>query len=802
MEDNMPPIKDEIGKIKKESFAEIDVLHNTVDLVIKTESYACTNGIWDLPFTRVKDEQSMENLEQCELTFDTKEHIKMENISVDVEVQESEMDNLKLDIRTEEMYKYIKPDIENIEKFDGVKEEQSTEDRGKYEPTCDTKEHIKIEDTSAVDVKVEVQDTEIDSLKQDMLTEELDIKPDIESVDAESDGVANQIQTENGLGVVHRKSEQEMFVCYVCNLIIHSKKDLINHINVSGCSVKSRLKKTLAIYKIKHLEAQNHVKKRQCMHCNAIFKKKVSLDDHIIKNHEEFITYVTSKIHQCKYCSYKSTIIDKFKRHLKKHPESGCGVTPKKYACNYCEVRFHRKIYLDNHVLRNHKECITSVSSKIHQCKHCSYKTTVMANFTRHLKKHPESGCGVTPKKYACNYCEVRFHRKIYLDNHVLRNHKEFTTSVSSKIHQCKHCSYKTTVMANFTRHLKKHPESGCGVTPKKYACNYCEVRFHRKIHLDNHVLRNHKEFITSVSSKIHQCKHCSYKTTVMANFTRHLSKHPGSGCGVTPKQYPCTHCHAIFRRKTYLDEHIIRNHEEFATSVSSKIHQCKHCSYKTTTIINLTRHLSKHPESGCSFKQYPCNHCYAIFKTKPALNNHVLINHEEFITSVSSKIHQCKYCSYKTTVSSSMTRHLTKHPESGCSLKQYPCNHCHAIFRRKTYLDEHIIRNHEEFITSVSSKIHQCKHCSYKTTLSSSMTHHLTKHPESGCSFTPKQKQYPCNHCHAIFKKKATLDAHILRNHEEFITSVSSKMYECKHCSYKTTTASNFTRHLTKHPE
>ncbi|VEN48339.1 unnamed protein product [Callosobruchus maculatus] len=696
MEDNMPPIKDEIGKIKKESFAEIDVLHNTVDLVIKTESYACTNGIWDLPFTRVKDEQSMENLEQCELTFDTKEHIKMENISVDVEVQESEMDNLKLDIRTEEMYKYIKPDIENIEKFDGVKEEQSTEDRGKYEPTCDTKEHIKIEDTSAVDVKVEVQDTEIDSLKQDMLTEELDIKPDIESVDAESDGVANQIKTENGLGVVDRKSEQDMFVCYVCNLVIHSKKDLIHHINVSGCSVKSRAKKTLTIYKItKHLEAQYHVKRIQCMHCNATFRRKKLLDDHIVKNHEEFITYVTSKIHQCKYCSYKSTIIDKFKRHLKKHPESGCGATPKKYACNYCEARFHRQIYLDNHVLRNHKEFMTSVSSKIHQCKHCSYKTTVIANFTRHLMKHPESGCSITPIRYPC-----------------------------------------------------------------------------------------------------------SYKTTTITDLTRHLSKHPESGCGVTPKQYPCTHCHAIFRRKTYLDEHIIRNHEEFATSVSSKIHQCKHCSYKTTTIINLTRHLSKHPESGCSFKQYPCNHCYAIFKTKPALNNHVLINHEEFITSVSSKIHQCKYCSYKTTLSSSMTRHLTKHPESGCSFKQYPCNHCHAIFRRKTYLDEHIIRNHEEFITSVSSKIHQCKHCSYKTTLSSSMTHHLTKHPESGCSFTPKQKQYPCNHCHAIFKKKATLDAHILRNHEEFITSVSSKMYECKHCSYKTTTASNFTRHLTKHPE
>ncbi|VEN45347.1 unnamed protein product, partial [Callosobruchus maculatus] len=245
MEDNMPPIKDEIGKIKKESFAEIDVLHNTVDSAIKTESYACTNGIWDLPFTRVKDEQSMENLEQCELNFDTKEHIKMENIAaVDVEVQESEMDSLKLDIRTEELYKYIKPDIENVEKSDGVKEEQSTEDREKYELTCDTKEHINIEDMSAVDVKIEVQESEIDSLKQDMLTEEIDIKPDIGD-DAESYGCAKQTLSEDKHGVVYRQSDEGTIVCHICNIIVHSKKDLINHINVSGCSVKSCPKNAL-----------------------------------------------------------------------------------------------------------------------------------------------------------------------------------------------------------------------------------------------------------------------------------------------------------------------------------------------------------------------------------------------------------------------------------------------------------------------------------------------------------------------------------------------------------------------------
>ncbi|VEN45350.1 unnamed protein product [Callosobruchus maculatus] len=631
MEDNMPPIKDEIGKIKKESFAEIDVLHNTVDSAIKTESYACTNGIWDLPFTRVKDEQSMENLEQCELNFDTKEHIKMENIAaVDVEVQESEMDSLKLDIRTEELYKYIKPDIENVEKSDGVKEEQSTEDREKYELTCDTKEHINIEDMSAVDVKIEVQESEIDSLKQDMLTEEIDIKPDIGD-DAESYGGAKQTLSEDKHGVVYRKSDEDTFVCYICNFIVHSKKDLINHINVSGCSVKSRAEKALT----KHPNTLYHSKKWPCIHCNATFKSKQSLDGHVIKNHGEFISSVSSKIHQCEHCSYKTTILSHLTRHLKNlHPESWRSIVSIQYPCIYCDATFKRKTHIDDHVLRNHEEFITAVSFK----------------------------------KWHCIHCNAGFKSKQALNGHVIKNHEEFITSVSSPIHQCKHCSYKTTKSTNLSRHLTNvHADSECSVTPNQYGCNHCHAIFKAKESLDGHILRNHEEFITSVSSKIHRCKHCSYKTTLSSHMTRHLTNcHPESCCSVRSKQYPCNHCHAIFKSKAALDDHIIRNHEEFISSVSSKIHQCKHCSYKTTTITNLTRHLSKHPESGCSFtpKQYPCNHCHAIFKRKVALDDHIIRNHEEFITSISSKIYDCKHCSYKTTIASNVTRHLTKHPE------------------------------------------------------------------------------------------------------------------------------------------
>nr|CAH7738245.1 unnamed protein product [Callosobruchus chinensis] len=338
------------------------------------------------------------------------------------------------------------------------------------------------------------------------------------------------------------------------------------------------------------------------------------------------------------------------------------------------------------------------------QCKYCVDKTTGMAEYS-------ETRC--TCKQNLCRHCNAKFKGKQSLDDHIVKNHKEFIADVSSKIHECKHCSYKTTNVAYLNNtHMAKHLRVGCNV--KRLLCKYCNASFRVKKTLDDHILKNHEECIASVSSKIHQSKH------VMTH----------SECA---NRNLCAHCNGKFKSKKALDDHIVKNHREFIASVSSKIHKCEHCSYRTTIASHLVGHMTKHPESECSVEQKLCTHCDAAFKSKKALDDHVVKNHREFIASVSTKIYECEHCSYKTTISSHLVSHLAKHPESGCNVKPNSCRHCGATFKRKTALDDHILKKHKEFIADVSCKIHECRYCSYKTTMAAHLTgHNMTRHSKT----------------------------------------------------------------------
>nr|CAH7738247.1 unnamed protein product [Callosobruchus chinensis] len=277
---------------------------------------------------------------------------------------------------------------------------------------------------------------------------------------------------------------------------------------------------------------------------------------------------------------------------------------------------------------------------------------------------------------------------------------------------------------------MAEYSETRC--TCKQNLCRHCNAKFKGKQSLDDHIVKNHKEFIADVSSKIHECKHCSYKTTNVAYLNNtHMAKHLRVGCNV--KRLLCKYCNASFRSKKALDDHIVKNHREFIASVSSKIHKCEHCSYRTTIASHLVGHMTKHPESECSVEQKLCTHCDAAFKSKKALDDHVVKNHREFIASVSTKIYECEHCSYKTTISSHLVSHLAKHPESGCNVKPNSCRHCGATFKRKTALDDHILKKHKEFIADVSCKIHECRYCSYKTTMAAHLTgHNMTRHSKT----------------------------------------------------------------------
>nr|CAI5830848.1 unnamed protein product [Callosobruchus analis] len=511
-----------------------------------------------------------------------------------------------------------------------------------------------------------------------------------------------------------------------------------------------------------HSEAADSDNLSLCIHCNATFKSKTSLDDHTIREHPGFIASVSCKIHECPCCTYKTTVKGSFDRHMLKHPETLS-------ICVHCNATYKSKKNLDDHIIRKHPDFIESISSKIHECTHCTYKTTVKGHLTEHMVQHTETA---DIYKLRCIHCDETFKRRAGLDEHIIKKHPHLIATITSKIHECTYCAYQTVLKPHFARHMLKHPETADNYKLK--ICVHCNAKFKSKASLDNHTVREHPDFVASVSNKLHECAHCTYKTTLKSNFSKHMWKH--SKALIT-----CTHCEAKFKSKQKLDEHTLKKHPDLIASVSSKIHECIYCTYKTTRKDVFLRHMEDHPEA-----ELRCLHCEATFKRKTGLDNHVIRKHPHFIASVSSKMHECTYCTYKTTMKSNFAKHLLKH-----SHKLSKCIHCNAIYKHKIGLDDHILRQHPELIASVSSKMHECTHCAFKTVLKANLALHMLEHQAD------KRK---CTVCNKAFRQKGKLDEHTVRKHPHLIASVTNKIHECTRCAFKTVMKASLARHVMKH--
>nr|CAI5821526.1 unnamed protein product [Callosobruchus analis] len=545
-----------------------------------------------------------------------------------------------------------------------------------------------------------------------------------------------------------------MLRCLHCEATFKRKTGLDNHVirkHPHFIASVSIIKATLAKHIKKHPKIADSNNLVRCIHCNATYKSRTTLNDHVIHNHPDFIASISSKIYQCKYCTYKTTRKSHFVKHSLVHPET---VDSHKLSkCIHCNAIYKHKIGLDDHILRQHPELIASVSKHHETADRCKFST--------------------------CVHCNTTFIHKQALSDHILTKHPESIGSVSSQIYECTLCAFRTVSKPDLDRHMVKHPET-------EDRCVHCNATFKSKPALVDHTLRKHPDSVGSISIRTYECTHCAYKTCMKRNFAKHILKHPAD-------KRKCTVCNKAFRQKGKLDEHTVRKHPHLIASVTNKIHECTRCAFKTVMKASLARHVMKHPEIADSNKLIRCNHCNSTFKSKPALNDHIINRHPDFMASISSKIHQCKYCTYKTTWKSHFARHMLAHPETADSRKLNKCIRCNTEYKHKIGLDEHILRQHPELIASVSNKMHECTHCAFKTVFKDNLTVHMVEHHETADI---------CVQCNATFKSRQGLNDHTLKKHPESIGSISSKIYECPQCTFKTVMKSYLTRHMLKHPE
>nr|CAH7714646.1 unnamed protein product [Callosobruchus chinensis] len=155
----------------------------------------------------------------------------------------------------------------------------------------------------------------------------------------------------------------------------------------------------------------------------------------------------------------------------------------------------------------------------------------------------------------------------------------------------------------------------------------------------------------------------------------------------------------------------------------------------------------------------------------------------DDLIAKKQSNTYQCTYCEFKTAKAQYLNRHVRKHLET-LNNDPVPCVHCGQLFSSKTTLDCHIVRKHPDYISSVTSKIHECSKCLYKTMRSREFQTHLLKHSRKGSSTLVPHR---CTHCNVEAKGKRGLNCHISKKHPDFNATVTSKIHECSHCGFKT---------------
>ncbi|XP_066970606.1 zinc finger and BTB domain-containing protein 14-like isoform X4 [Macrobrachium rosenbergii] len=125
-------------------------------------------------------------------------------------------------------------------------------------------------------------------------------------------------------------------------------------------------------------------------------------------------------------------------------------------------------------------------SGKIHQCPTCTFSTTDLSDYRRHVFKH----AGKTP--YQCHYCSYCAVTPSMLKQH-LRKH------TGEKPFACNYCPYTASHRNNLKDHIRKHT----GERP--YACPHCSFRSAQRSNLNTHIQKMHRR--TALTSGSHQPK-------------------------------------------------------------------------------------------------------------------------------------------------------------------------------------------------------------------------------------------------------------------------------------------------------
>lgn len=329
-----------------------------------------------------------------------------------------------------------------------------------------------------------------------------------------------------------------------------------------------------------------------------------------------------------------------------------------------------------------------------------------------------------TKQYILCVQCEYFTDNLQKLTDHTLEKHPIFPSVASA----CSFCPYKAISGVILAQHMKIHT----GENP--YKCSKCEIGFRSRGGLNNHT----RKFHPSVKIKPFTCKDCNFSTITSESLREHKMRH-------------------------------------------GDIYKCNHCGYKSYKILQLTKHMSNHPEVQPS----TCTDC--DFKT---LNSYILEIHKKQHSS--DKSHFCDLCDFKSRSKSDLTLHLRQHVSFSCAECDFSTRKVETFISHKKNhtlldcsecdfktVDVASLRQHEKTHTK---ETYACDECGYKTHVLSSLMLHKTRHPRSDLRLCPL--------CDFKAVGKRNLQVHLEEKHP------GETLYGCLYCEYRSASVRGLEEH------
>ncbi|CAH1106384.1 unnamed protein product [Psylliodes chrysocephalus] len=256
--------------------------------------------------------------------------------------------------------------------------------------------------------------------------------------------------------------------------------------------------------------------------CDAAYRKKWLLEDHIRKHNKERPFHCT--IEDCKKSFTKEA-------HLKRHNI----LVHEKSGELACDVKGCGLIYNNKYSLKKHKNQVHNALKWPFFCNECCIGFKKKWQLNQHNYKHT----GEPPFK--CPMCNIGFTVQRDLTKHN-RNHKTYSCDCGEIFERWSHLNH----------HKKK-----CSAK-KDNICKICDKKFSKKENLTAHHASIHQE------SKELELFHCpylnctrSYKYKKNVNF--HISSFHEKN---NREEIPCPTCGKIFQMPLYLNRHLEKMHK------------------------------------------------------------------------------------------------------------------------------------------------------------------------------------------------------------------------------------------------